>query len=49
MPKKQHIIQLSEIDRMELQDIVRKGTHKARVIRRAQALLWSAAGPYVPQ
>lgn len=44
MPKKEHIIQLSKIDRMELQDIVRKGTHKARVIRRAQTLLWSDAG-----
>lgn len=41
MPKKQHIIQLSEIERMELQDIVRKGKHKARVMRRAQTLLWS--------
>ena len=29
---------------MELQDIVRKGKQKARVIRRAQTLLWSAAG-----
>jgi transposase len=44
MPKKEHIIQLSEIDRMELEDIVRKGTNKARVIRRAQTLLWSDAG-----
>jgi transposase len=44
VPKKEHIIQLSEIDRMELEDIVRKGTHKARVIRRAQTLLWSDAG-----
>lgn len=44
MPKKEHIIQLSDIDRLELQDIVRKGNHKARVIRRAQSLLWSDAG-----
>lgn len=44
MPKKDHVIQLSEIDRLELQDIVRKGTHKARVIRRAQILLWSDTG-----
>jgi transposase len=44
MPKKQHIIELSKIDRMELQDIVSKGTHKVRVIRRAQTLLWSDAG-----
>ena len=44
MPKKEHIIQLSEVDRMELEDLVRKGTHKARVMRRAQTLLWSDAG-----
>jgi len=44
MPKKAHIIQLSEIDRLELQDIVRKGRHKARVMRRAQILLWSDGG-----
>lgn len=44
MPKKKHIIQLSETERMELQDIVRKGSHKARVMRRAQTLLWSDAG-----
>jgi transposase len=44
MPKKEHIIQLSEIDRLELQDMVRKGSHKARVMRRAQILLWSDAG-----
>ncbi len=44
MPKKQYVIQLSEIERMELQDIVGKGIHKARVIRRAQMLLWSDAG-----
>ena len=29
---------------MELEDIVRKGQHKARVIRRSQTLLWSDAG-----
>jgi transposase len=44
MPKKEHIIQLSEIDRLELQDIVRKGSHPARVMRRAQILLWSDGG-----
>jgi hypothetical protein len=38
MPKKENIIQLSEIDRMGLQDIVRNGTHNARIIRRAQTL-----------
>lgn len=44
MPKKQHIIELSEIDRLELEGMVRTGQHKARTIRRAQTLLWSAAG-----
>lgn len=44
MPRKEHIIELSAADRMELQDIVGKGSHKARVIRRAQILLWSDAG-----
>jgi hypothetical protein len=47
MPKKEHVIQLSELDRMELEDSVRKGTNKARVIRRAQTLLWSDAGKTV--
>jgi len=44
MPKKQHVIVLSEMERLELQDIVRKGVQKARVIRRAQILLWSDQG-----
>jgi len=44
MPKKEHLIQLSATDRMELEDIVGKGKHKARVMRRAQTLLWSEAG-----
>lgn len=44
MPKKQYIIQLSAVERLELADIVHKGSHKARVMRRAQILLWSAAG-----
>lgn len=44
MPRKKHIIQLNEMERMELQDIVRRGSHKARVMRRAQTLLWSDAG-----
>lgn len=44
MPKKEHVIQLSEMERKELEDIVRKGTQRARVIRRAQTLLWSDAG-----
>ena len=44
MPKKQHVIELSEIDRLELEAMVRKGKHKARVMRRAQTLLWSDEG-----
>jgi hypothetical protein len=44
MPKKAHMIELSEVDRMELGSIVKGGQHKARTIRRAQTLLWSAAG-----
>lgn len=44
MPKKEHIIELSEIDRLELEAIVSSGQHKARTIRRAQTLLWSDAG-----
>lgn len=44
MSQKQHVIELSEIDRMELEAIVRSGQHKARTIRRAQTLLWSDAG-----
>jgi transposase len=44
MPKKEHVIALSEIDRLELEAIVRSGKHKARTIRRAQMLLWSDAG-----
>jgi len=37
-------IRLSEVERAELEAIVSKGKHKARVIRRAQTLLWSDAG-----
>jgi transposase len=44
MPKKEHIIELSAIDRLELEAIVSSGQHKARTIRRAQTLLWSDAG-----
>ena len=44
MPKKQHVIELREIDRLELEAIVRSGEHKARTIRRAQIVLWSDAG-----
>lgn len=44
MPKKENKIDLSEIERLELQEIVSKGTHKARIMRRAQTLLWSDTG-----
>lgn len=44
MRKQDYPIQLSEIERMELENIVRKGQQKARVIRRAQTLLWSDSG-----
>jgi len=44
MRKQDYPIRLSEIERIELEDIVRKGQQKARVIRRAQTLLWSDAG-----
>ena len=44
MPKKQYVIELSQIERVELEGIVRTGQHKARTIRRAQTLLWSDAG-----
>jgi len=44
MPKKQHEIKLSDLERMELEAIVRNGERKARTIRRAQTLLWSDKG-----
>ena len=44
MPKKQHVIKLSDGERMELEAIVRSGRHKARTMRRAQTLLWSDEG-----
>lgn len=44
MRKQDNPISLSEIERLELEEIVRKGQNKARVIRRAQSLLWSDAG-----
>ena len=44
MPKKEHVIKLSEKERIELEAIARNGRHKARTIRRAQTLLWSDAG-----
>lgn len=40
----EHRIELSAIERAELETIVSKGKHKARTIRRAQSLLWSDSG-----
>lgn len=42
--KQKYPIQLSETQQRELERIVNTGTQGARVRRRAQALLWSAAG-----
>jgi transposase len=44
MRKQRHPIQLDESERNELEIIARTGQHKARVMRRAQILLWSDAG-----
>lgn len=44
MSHKKHVIQLSAAERAKLERIVKTGQHKARVIRRAQTLLWSDAG-----
>ena len=42
--KQNNPIELSEIERVELDAIVKTGQHPARVRRRAQTLLWSDAG-----
>ena len=44
MRKQKYPIQLNEVERLELEAIVRKGQPKARVMRRAQTLLWSDGG-----
>lgn len=44
MPKKQNVIVLSQAERTKLEGIVKGGKHPARTLRRAQTLLWSAAG-----
>jgi transposase len=45
MPRKQHYpIRLSDDEREELEKMVRAGQHQARVIRRAQMLIWSDQG-----
>ncbi|MGH2536189.1 MAG: helix-turn-helix domain-containing protein [Candidatus Promineifilaceae bacterium] len=42
--KQEHPAVLSAAERAELEAIVRKGKHKARIIRRAQTVLWSDGG-----
>ena len=44
MRQQDYPIELTEIEQIELEAIVRKGEHKARVMRRAQTLLWSHSG-----
>lgn len=45
MARKQHYpIRLTEDERKELEKLVRKGQHAARIIRRAQIVLWSDQG-----
>ena len=44
MGKPNHPIQLSANERAELEGMVRTGQQKARIMRRAQTLLWSDAG-----
>ena len=42
--KQNHRIVLSEMEREELEGIVKGGNNKVRVVHRAQTLLWSAGG-----
>jgi transposase len=45
MPRKQHYpIRLSKDEREELEKVVKTGQHQARMIRRAQMVLWSDQG-----
>jgi transposase len=44
MRKQNYPVQLSAGEQAELEAIIRKGQHKARIIRRAQMLLWSDEG-----
>jgi transposase len=44
MAQKQYVVDLSEEERAALQEIARTGKQSARVLRRAQMLLWSDAG-----
>jgi putative transposase len=42
--KQKHPIVLSQMERAELEGMVKGGENKVRVVRRAQMVLWSAAG-----
>jgi transposase len=42
--RKQHIVKLSEGERADLEELVKKGKHGARMIRRAHTLLLSDKG-----
>jgi hypothetical protein len=42
--KQKHRIVLSQMERAELEGIVKGGNNKVRVVHRAQTLLWSDAG-----
>lgn len=42
--KKEFVVELSSEEKSELQSIVKQGYHAARVIRRAQTLLWLDEG-----
>lgn len=42
--KQHHPIRLSDDEREELEKMVRTGRHQARIIRRAQMVLWSDQG-----
>src|SRR5688572_23853710 len=44
MRPQQYPVKLSAEERDELEAMLRSGTHKARELRRAQTLVWSAAG-----
>src|SRR5579859_5925498 len=44
MRKQRILIRLSDNERVELEIIAKTGWHKARIMQRAQMLLWSSAG-----
>lgn len=41
MANKKYVVKLSEKERQKLEELVKKGTHQARVLRRAHILLWA--------